>query len=334
MAIKLNVNHKKGNLCIDDNITAVLQYYRKNYEYLYTNGLNFKYSPKLEQGEHVLGHMRTFCMYSLGKQETLEELSYLQELFGIETKIIYNENITKPALKNLIKNSIDNNNPVCLFLDTYYVPWHNYFEQFHMPHSFLVNDYNDNSNCLICTDNYLCEDHAMLPYEKISFCTNIVIFNKLESKSCISIKDVLLQIINGLECCNKLKNSDSIREFSDDVRSISIYNKEKEMYQDLNSSQFLFGLKCIEYGRKNISDMFSYMSKEFLLLEDKFIWLSQRLNFISEQWHLVIVFIIKGFYSNKISFYAEKAANLLIEIAENEEKVSHTILSMYEMDIS
>lgn len=26
MAIKLNVNHKKGNLCIDDNITAVLQY--------------------------------------------------------------------------------------------------------------------------------------------------------------------------------------------------------------------------------------------------------------------------------------------------------------------
>ena len=44
--------------------------------------------------------------------------------------------------------------------------------------------------------------------------------------------------------------------------------------------------------------------------------------------------IIKGFYSNKISFYAEKAANLLIEIAENEEKVSHTILSMYEMDIS
>jgi len=38
-------------------------------------------------------------MYSLGKQETLEELSYLQELFGIETKIIYNENITKPALK-------------------------------------------------------------------------------------------------------------------------------------------------------------------------------------------------------------------------------------------
>ena len=321
MVLKLQPFHKKGNICMEDNIITVANYFNKKYFYMYANGLDFKYTPKIQSGDSVLRLIRTSCIYPT--------YDYLHDFVGLHIDIKPRSEFTKSELINFIKKSIEENIPVGIFLDAYCIPWYNkFYQKVHMPHSFLVVDVNDKEKYLSCIDGFLSEKSVNLPFENLFIYTSVMTFKPILPKKNTSFNNIISQIINGLNDSGKLDNCDSIRLFSQDVQKIIFTEEEKTIYKDLDDSQFMFGLKSIEYGRKNIADMLYYISTQFPAYSENLISIQSKLNSISEQWKLVIVFFIKGFYSNQTSYYMNKAAELLLNIANNEENVAQSLLSL------
>lgn len=327
--LKLQPYHKAGNICIDDNIVSVANYFDKKHIYMYAKGLNFTYAPKIQKGESVLQTIRTSCTYPISGQSLLTELDYMQDFVGLYLDRIPSSNLSKLELVDYIKISIEENVPIGIFIDTYYTPWlDKYYQKVHMPHSFLVIDVDEKEEYLLCIDGFSSDKTVKLLFENLFSYTGIMTFKPITPRMNTSFRNVISQIVNGLKDNNKLDNCDCIRLFSHDVEEINFSDEEKIIYQELHNSQFIFGLKSIEYSRKNIADMFCYMCNEFPDQSDSLLSIQSKINAITEQWKLLIVYFVKGFYSSQTSHYMNKAAELLLFIANNEEDVARSLTAL------
>ncbi|GMQ56218.1 hypothetical protein AN1V17_06110 [Vallitalea sediminicola] len=327
MAIDIQPYHKKGYLCIDDIIVSVADYFEKRHIFMHTKGLNFTYSPKIVKGEGVLKRIRTSCNYPTNIKDFLTELNYLQDFVGLHIDFI--SSLPKLELINYIEDSIEKNHPVAIISNTYYVPWHDqYYKKVNKLHAFLVIDIDINQKYLLCIDGYLSDKPVKLPFEDLLLYTDILIFKSINSKKNLSLPNILSQITNGLTDNHKLDNCDCIRLFAEDVTNITFLETEKQRYRDLDHSDFMIGLKSIEFGRKNLGDLFYYLSDIFIEYRDIMLLIQSKIESITEQWRLVIVFFVKGFYSDQTTYYMKKAAEQLLDIANNEEDVTRCILSL------
>ena len=327
--LKLQTHHKDGNTCIDDNIVSVANYFNKKYIYMYAKGLNFTYTPKIQKGESVLKTMRTSCTYPVSGQNFMVELDYMQDFVGLQLDRIPSSNMDEIELVHFIKKSIEINSPIGIFIDTYHVPWlDKYYQKVHMPHSFLVIDIDEKDKYILCVDGFSSKKTVKLPFENLFSYTGIMTFKPVTPRINANFYNIISQIINGLKDNNKLDNCDCIREFSQDVKAIKFSDEEKIIYKELHNSQFVFGLKSIEYSRKNLMDLFYYMSDEFSEQNGKLLSLLSKINTVVEQWKLLMVYFVKGFYSDQTSRYMNKAAELLLVIASNEEGIARSLKTL------
>ncbi len=325
MAIDIQPYHKKGYLCIDDIIVSVADYFKKTHIFMHTKGLNFTYSPQIVKGEGVLKWIRTSCNYPTCLENFSFELKYLNDFVGLD--IDYISSLSKAELINYIKDNIAKNNPVAIISDTYYIPWYKqYYKKVSKLHTFLVTDINE--KYMLCIDGYLANKPVELPFEKLLLYTGILIFKSIKPQKEIGLHNIISQITNGLADNHKLDNCDSIRLFADDVKDITFLASEKKLYSDLDNSNFMVGLKSIEFGRKNLGDLFYYLSDIFIEHRDTLLLIQSKMESIAEQWRMVIVFLVKGFYSNQTTYYMKKAAEELLDIANSEEEVTRFILSL------
>lgn len=327
--LKLLPYHKHGHICIDDNIVSVANYFDKKHIYMYAKGLNFTYSPRIQKGESVLHTIRTCSTYPISGQNLLTELDYMQDFVGLYLNRIPSTNLSKHELVDYIIISIEEEAPIGIFIDTYYTPWlDKYYQKVHMPHSFLIIDINKKEKYVLCIDGFSSDRFVKLPFENLFSYTGIMTFKPTIPRMNASFRNVISQIVNGLRDNNKLDNCDCIRFFSHDVEGIVFSDEEKTIYQELHNSQFIFGLKTIEYSRKNIADMFCYMCNDFPDQSDNLFSIKSKIDMITEQWKLLIVYFVKGFYSGQTSHYMNKAAELLLLIANYEEDVARSLTAL------
>lgn len=325
MAIDIQPYHKKEYLCIDDIIVSVAQYFEKTHIYMHAKGLNFTYSPQITEGEGVLKWIRTSCNYPTYLENFPAELDYLKDFVGLG--IEYISNPTKEQLIKAVKANIEKNNPVAIISDTYYIPWYEpYYKKVSKLHSYLVTDIHE--KYMVCVDGYLADKPVKLSFEQLLLYTGVLVFKSVNPQKEATLHNILLQITNGLADNHKLDNCDCIRQFAADVKNITFLDSERELYNNLDNSNFMFGLKSIEFGRKNLGELFNYLAGTFRKDRDILLKIQSKIEKITEQWGLVIVFFVKGFYSSQTLYYMEKAAAQLLEIADSEEDVTRNILSL------
>lgn len=324
MTINIQPYHKKGYLCIDDIIVSVADYFQKTHIFMHSKGLNFTYSPQIVKEEGVLKRIRTSCNYPTCIKNFSTELNYLKDFVGLDIEFI--SKLPKHELIKYIKYSIEKKNPVAIISNTYYVPWHDkYYKKVNKLHAFLVIDINQ--KYLLCIDGYLSNKPVKLPLEHLLAYTDILIFKSMNPQKELNLYNIICQITNGLANNHKLDNCDCIRLFADDVKNITFLETEKKLYYDLDNSDFMIGLKSIEFGRKNFGDLFYYLSDIFIDHRDILLLIQSKIESITEQWRMVIVLFVKGFYSDQTT-YMKKAAEQLLDIANNEEAVTRLILSL------
>lgn len=329
--LALRPYNKKGNLCIDDCIMSVADYFHKNYIYMYTKGLHFTYFPKIQRNESVLNCIRTSSIYPVSEHNLQEKLQYLQDFVGLRIDVKPNIDISKNELVDFIRKNIRRDIPIGIFLNTYWTPWHTaYFHKVHMPHSFLIIDINDREEYLLCMDGVLCDQPVRLPFKNLFLCTGLISFNPIEPRVNLNFYNVISQIVGNLYDNEKLYSCDCIRAFSRDIGKLNFKQEEKNLYRDLNISPFMFGLKSVEFSRKNMADMFGYMSEQFRCQKQELLSMQSKLNAIARQWEIVIVYLIKGFYSNQFFHYRNMAAELLLTIADEEEAAASALLTLLE----
>ncbi|RKD30239.1 hypothetical protein [Lacrimispora algidixylanolytica] len=325
MLSEIQPYHKRGYLCIDDIVKSVADYFGKEHMYLHAKGLNFTYSPKIVEGEGVLSKLRTSCNYPTYLKNFTKELNYLKDFIGLDVE--YVTDLTKEELLSHIRRNLKESNPVAIISSTYYIPWYEqYYNKVNKLHTFLVTDINDKT--MSCVDGFLTQDLIKLELENLEDYRGILIFRAVKPKKELNLHNVLAQMIQELEKNHKLENSDSIRIFAKDVYNITFLESEKERYSDLDYSDFMIGLKFMEYGRKNLGDLFYYLSNIFTAYSKSLLDIQSKIDSISEQWKMVVVFIVKGYYSDQTAYYAKRASEQLLDIAKAEEEVTKLIVSL------
>ena len=284
MTIDILPDHKNGHLCIDDIIMLVARYFKKNYIFMYTKGLNFSYSPHIIKGKGMLEQIRTSCNYPTRLSDFSIELAYLKDYVGLD--IEYKSGLEKEKTISYIIENVKNNRPVAVISDTYYIPWYNkYYQKVNKLHTFLVVNVID--GFLLCVDGYL--SHRPIEFLPIDLLVNkgTLAIQPIEPQEKLSLCNILNHIVRLLKINHKLENCDCIRRFADDVKDISFLNSERQIYADLDCSDFMVGLKSIEFGRANIKELFHYLSDIFTSHKDSLLLIESKIQPIVEQWKLV-----------------------------------------------
>lgn len=328
MSINLQPYHKKGYLCIEDNIACIAELYKKNHIFMHTAGLNFYYAPKIVKGEEVLKQIRTSCNFPANKvKDFATELDYLKDFVGLDIRLI--PGLPKSELIKMVKACIEKQQPVAVISNTYHVPWNEqYYKKVDKLHSFLVIDVDIDLKYLLCIDGYLADKPVRLPFYDLMDFTDLLIFKPIKPRKVLSFPHIISQIINCLLNNQKLDNCNCIRWFADDVVNIRFSQTEKKHYSDLDYSDFMVGLKSIEFGRKNFGELIYFLSDEFADHRDLLLLIGSKIELLTEQWRLVIVFFVKAFYSGQTAYYMRKAAEQLYVIADDEEEVTRLIASL------
>ena len=317
--------HKVGHLCIDDIVKVVADYFQNDYIYMHTKGLCFTYSPKIKEGEEILSKLRTSNNYPTYLKDFTKELNYLKDFVGLD--IEYVSDLTKEELVSLMRKNLSEAHPVAVISSTYYLPWHKqYYKKVSKLHTFLVTDMDDKT--MLCVDGFISQESVRFEIEKLEDYTGILIFRAIKPQKEITLHNILTQIVQELEKNQKLKNSNSIREFAEDLRNITLLESEKDRYSDLDYSDFMVGLKSIEFSRKNMSEMFLRLAEKFGVFQEEIRDIQLEIESVSQHWKTVVVLFVKGFYSGKMNYYTNRIAEKLLEIAKFEENVTNKILTL------
>ena len=121
-------------------VASLLSWKGYRYELMFINSWGFSFKPALSG------------LISEGLSEWAGGIWYPLEFYqGI--KLITNSLEIYSAL-SFITNELGNNRPVILNIDTYWCPWHEYYQKTSRPHSVIILGIDDKNHTLDCIDKY------------------------------------------------------------------------------------------------------------------------------------------------------------------------------------
>ena len=74
--------------------------------------------------------------------------------------------------------------------------------------------------------------------------------------------------------------------------------------------------------------MFLGLSEQFSEFKEELLDIQLEIESISQHWKMVVVFFVKGFYSERMDYYTKRAAEKLLDIAKFEEDLTKKILTL------
>ena len=322
--------HKEGNLCIDDNIESVAKFFNKEYIYMYTKGLNFTYNHKIQEGICTLSKIIVNCTYPSKEKDFPTAMRYMQDIVGLRLEFIPCLGFTIDDYVCVIREYVMEGVPVGIFFDTFDTPWHTkFYHKTHMPHVFLVVDVFEEERYLLCVDGVISNTPVKLPFQEIVLNKGILSYEPITPRFVANLRNIIMTVTDGLTDGERSNKYDYMRLFSHDIRKLTFTDEERASYKDLNIAPFMFGMKSIEYARKNIADMFLYMSGKFNEKSKRLLDIHSMMVSAAKQWELFIVYMIKGFYSTrKTDCYMDEAANILLALANSEEDIAYVLLDL------
>jgi len=218
--------------CVQAIIANVLNYYKTPWQLMFISVIGFEYS-KLDGGG--------FTLYTGGNaREAIEKIYDIRHLpFAAQT--IFE-----------LKNSIKNNDLLCLYIDGFYCPWHIAFKKYHIEHFLLAVGFSDSNNTIICADPFFTTDLKELPIQYVTFTQlNFVIrmdqneiadINSIHNKSIYYLKSTIGNIFKSTT-----PYWETINDFSN---YLSLEGLRKELYDCKEDSEFIKWLISINFISK------------------------------------------------------------------------------------
>lgn len=288
--------------CVQAIIANVLNHYKMPWQLMFIGVIGFDYS-KLDGGG--------FILHTGGKaREVLEKIYGIRELpFAAKTIIE-------------LKNSINNNDLLCLYIDGYYCPWHSAFNKYHIEHFLLAVGFSDSNNTIICADPFFTTDLKELPIQYVTFTqTNFVIrmdqneivdLNSIHNKSICCLKSTIVNIFKSTKLY-----WETINDFS---KYLSLEGLRKELYDCKDSSfiKWLISIDFISKARNCFIESLRYLDKLYKIDFNVSINDFQEL---SKEWTKLRLCLLKHYYKQKCSFDVLQNIKLQIKSLSEKEKI-------------
>lgn len=139
--------------CYQNNIISIIRhYYNRDYTPIFWAGFEFEYL-KANKSDIKLDD------FDLNGCNRSSEKNILHDICGI--RISESKNYTYSDFKSIFHNKISNNEPIGIHIDSFHLPWNNYYKQKYRSHYILACGMK-NSNTIICYDGFIAKElHSM-----------------------------------------------------------------------------------------------------------------------------------------------------------------------------
>lgn len=316
MQLSINVKKHSTYTCFEEVMSTVGDYYGLDISFYFLSTFGFRYL-KEEAEALTLG---SICISNGGaNKESIEchcELSYK----------IYNRGTEKDnkEIDEIIENNINASTPVCIILDSYYLPWDKYFLRKHRKHFFLIIGIAGNQ--YICADPFLNIQKVLIERHTVcENCEGFVDFRVREHKNEL-LSEQIISSLKSYMLCNKNAHYTDIKKFASDISKMRFSDIDREKHYDLNESGLLFCLAAVNWSRIHFKSAIEYLSRKYKV--DICLSIFNSLSDISGMWSKVNSFLMKSVYSDKEKFYLDKATHCLLDIAESENDIMEQILHL------
>lgn len=223
-------------------------------------------------------------------------------LFNYKRQDIYKCN-------QFIENEIEINRPVGAIIDSFYLPWSNYYNQLHMSHSILIIGFD--SQFYYCTDGF--------SSQKIESVNKEIIYNKLrklikfENNNDVYLNENL--VIESLK--NTIKNYHDIYSILKYI-IINFPNEIKNIH-NIEISKSLYHVTNLGWSRKNFSSALDAAEK--ILCISTFNEIINLINVCESRWIFLKNLLVKSILLSDINIFTKKSIPAIEFISKNEFEV-------------
>jgi hypothetical protein len=318
----LNIKPYKRALynCYDNNIiTQISNYWKIDYRPYFLGGFKFHFDNLQEDLSKIkLNDISTGSYYS-------EKILY--RFSGI--KLTYSKDVIKDMREfiELLKTQLNEEKPVGIWIDSYYLPWSEYYLEIFRKHCFLIIGINEEENILYCVDGYLSNKIETISINEVfEHHDNLIYFEKKEAYiKKIDPSIVIKYVLKSLSYEKALSNQSSIMKFRELISNSEITSKYIEDIDDVNKSELIFIISKIALARYHFADTLKHMNN--ICKTTIFNEVIQEAFEIHKEWEKVKNMMIKGIYT-KSNRYFEKASKILYDLSIKEEGIIKKFLVM------
>lgn len=244
----------------------------------------------------------------------------LRNLCGFE--FIVDRKTTMVEFINKIKEELYHNNPIALCIDSYYLPWNQYYNKRSLEHIILVCGMDEDKNLLYFCDGFLSNEIQTMSFDDcFRYLEYLIILKRVEMAALKShgyISEFLFDFQN-----NNPEKYDDLYRFSADISHFKVTKDDGLLLSDPMLSNFLYCLTCICWDRINFIQGLKYLEK--VNQREIFSSIYSGLETINNNWLIIKSLTAKSLITGKSSFLI-KAADLIKIIADKEKAVTPEII--------
>lgn len=319
--------------CIDGILATMANYFGKACSLMFIGYFGFEYSARKEDatsiGEKLSEGIQCYSRYSLHRYHNL--------------KATWHNIDNYKKLHSIIVNSLNDSIPMGVYLDSFFCPWNNAYQKFHINHYVLIIGINDVENKYICLDPYSSEERYQLSYEFLEkgFREYISFEDDQRSYANFSLSNILQENFYSKEHLESIEQKyDNIMLFACDLtkhididREISPWNGDLQstvLFRKINSigkdrAKFAYTLRSLSYVFES-SDIY-YISLEV----EKLCNCWDNVNSLLFKYHFRRTESIPTAIYEKLNFIAEAERLLSLRLIKASEHNENIIISFNDL---
>lgn len=308
---------KSGGNCFDDIIESMSQAYQRSYQMMYVESLRFGYS-KEDTSKSIGANLQL---------DFRNRFELVAKYHGFRLQI--NREDSFDDFQSIAREYLSRNEPICIYIDTYYVPWdplcgiyhHNY-------HLILVVGYDEQNQSIILMDPFFQQIARPLSLEIVrqgfqGFMTIDLLPEESRDRDMV-FADVSDHLQEHLQ-----STLTHMLEFAEALSCID-FNKEMQGFTNFGQTSLFLKLGSVIIGRVNYARMLNYLDQRFD--EPMLVIIADEIKEISDKWG-----IIRG-YISKMNIMSRKGTHLsmldntvqkIVEVAHAENKLMKQLLDIF-----
>jgi hypothetical protein len=307
---------KSGGNCFDDIIETISQAYHRDYEMMYVESLRFGFS-------------REDTSKSIGENLQLDFFNRFQHVgkyHGYRLQI--NREDSFDDFLSITREYLNRNQPICIYIDTFYVPWDPGYGRFHyFNHTVIVFGIDEQNQNLIIMDPFFQQTDRPLSVDIVRQAFQRYMTIDLLPEESRDRDAVFADVSNHLQE-HMQATLNGMLEFANALPSIE-FNKELEGFVGFGYTPLFLKLSSTIVGRVNYARMLIYLDQRFD--EPKLADIAEEIKGFSDKWA-----VIRG-YISKMNIMSRKGTHLsmmdntvekIVEAANAEYKVLKQLLDI------
>lgn len=308
--------HEKTYSCFEDVVATIAIWWNREYILKFIESWGFSYMLSPEKLECRIRPKVGNAYWALEEYHGISITELIPRTFDEQIHVINEE--------------IKSNNPVSIYINSFWCPWNPAFQKYCIPHFCIVIGINQEEKQLICLDPFLTDKIKYLPYECLKEGNGKFMIFRLTNKKEINRNwnSIAIHVAKyALGINNNFNIFYAMREFAKEIEStFDITTEIKSFESDLEQVPLFTILSHVVWARMNLSKTIKHLATSCKV--DKLLSISDGIEQAANQWSVVRGLFIKAHITGKQNIINKCISERIKSVADYEEELAYNLLNL------